>query len=331
MRVDTEPAANFEIHIMKRLPLIGEERGAALLGALVICILVMSVLVWSLQWSLSAGKSDSHLADTQRALSYADSGINAAAQRLKMPWLNSDSISSFTVSSSLNNGRYEYTVVVDSETHSLADTYATGYFYLGTGDWTDPLNGQKAQRAVVHAKIYFAGIQNLAAAVPGYLPIGGGTVVDGTLYGNDLIFKRSADGTPSRIGTALYHQSAKREDQEADPAPDYVVFNSSPTAAQHVDYPLHFPRLGLAVRRYYSDRAKASFARLNNGASLDGLVSKPGDSPDAVYFCDGDLNLGHVSAFSAQDSFLIYATGAVYIHKPVLLTVGSWVAILAEQ
>jgi hypothetical protein len=316
---------------MKPETFIGSETGAALLGALIICVLVMSVLVWYLQWSQIAGKSDTRLATTQHALSYADSGLNAASQRLKSPGLDPDNRNSFTGGASLYNGRYEYSVVMDTDTHSLSDTYATGYFYLAKGDWVDPQNGKVAERAVIHAKIYFAGIQNLVVAVPGRLPVGGGTVVDGTMYAKDLLFNRSAEGKTTRVGMSLYHQSVMDDRNQHNPAPDYVVFNSSPATAEHSEYPLHLPRLGSAFRQFYAAKAGTGSGQLANGASLDGFVGKPGDSPDAVYFCDGDLHIGKSNAFTAQESILIYATGDVYIHKPVMVNIGTWVAFLTEK
>jgi len=316
---------------MKLETLIGGEDGGALLAILIICVLVGSVLVWYLQWSQFAGKNENHLSGTQHALSYADSGIHAASQRLKTPWMNSDTGNSFTTSAPLYNGRYEYTVVLDTQTRSLADTYATGYYYLNTGESVDPTNGRAAQRAVIHAKIYFAGIQNLVAAVPGRLPIGGGSVVDGALYAKDLIFNRSIDGSPTRVGIALYNQSVLGDDKQMNPAPDYVVFYSSPAAAQHVQYPVHLPQLGPSFRTYYAARAGTGSGQLQAGASLDGLVNKPNDTPNPVYFCNGDLHIGKTNTFTAQDTFLIYATGDIYIHKPVELEVGSWVAFLTEK
>jgi len=304
-------------------------RGSALLGVIVIGVVFLSLILWYFQWSWVRGQEETRRSAGERALAYADSGLGAALENLKLPGVHP---SSWTVSGAVEDGRFEAAVQVDSTTPGLVEAFATGYYYLPKGAALDPLTERPAQRAAVRAKIFSESVATFVAAVPGRLRIGPGvTAVGAPLYAKEIIFAPGPEPVAAQLGTVLFSRSAVREDGTPDPSPSYVVFVSSPPAAQALPFPIHFPALGGALRDFYRSYATDPASRLADGAELGGRLDAPGISTPSVYFAEGDLHLGRGAPLVVTGIYTIYAVGNVYIHQSIVRAPGSWVAILTEK
>ena len=301
------------------------------MGAIVLGLIFLSLMVWYLQWSWLNGEQEAHRTANQRALSYADSGLNAAMQRLKSPEDSAPTDDIVTGSGTLTDGRYEYSLAFDTTTTNLVDAWATGYYHLPKGSQRDPATGESAQRAVLHAKIFSGSITTFLIAVPGRLRVNDGITAAGApIYARDLVFVKGPDPARVHLTSAFFARSA-RDDSGADsPAPAFAVFQSSPPAAQMLAYAPHFPRPGLGLRGYYQSHA-TDVTTLTDGSDLSGAVPREGDPSRPVYFVDGDLSIGGSQALVADDAVLIYATGQIRIHNAILHQGSGWAAILAEK
>ncbi len=291
----------------------------------------MSLVVWYLQWSWLHGEEDTHRSASQRAMTYADSGVNAALQRLKMPQPIPD-FTTYSTSAAFTEGRYDYTLTYDTTTPSLVDTWSTGYYYLPKGTQQDPLNGAPAQRAVIHAKVLAGSITQFLVAVPGRLRVGPGMIaLGGAVYARDLVFVKGPAAAYTHLSLAIYSRTAQDDTGNANPSPSYIIFDSTPAAAQMLPYPAHFPRPGLALRNYYRTKTGQPLVELTDGTDLSGPLPRAGDPPNPVYYCDGVVDLARNGPLLINAPVMLYVTGDVHIHDMIIHQGNGWLSVLCEK
>ena len=284
---------------------------------------------------MSHSKEGTHSRAVQRALEYAESGMDAAQQEIRLPGPVPEGLSQPLV-----NGGMEYSIAQDTNTPQQLDVYATGYYDLPQGAFEDPITHAHAQRAVVHARIYFDNVDKALIAVPGKLKVNPGAFVNDAVYAADLVFVKGGDAeAPTHVQSAFYSHSITREDGTADSYPSYVVFGSTPVL---LGYPLHFPRLAAPARAYYKQFASSFASQLSDGSDLDGVVPAPPLTAPAslssqsaqnvpVYYCEGDLDVGNNGVFNPSGSFIVYVTGNLRIHNSIGSNGSSWVVFLVEK
>lgn len=309
---------------------IKSERGGALVATLVLSVLLLGVLVWYLSQASLTAKLQTHEHATEYALHYAESALDLAEQALQFPHVLS-STGSFRGSHVMPHGRSAYTLTRMASINDLNDdpfkpilveVTATGYSYYEKGQVNDPDTGRRAQTAVLLSKLLFWPVGVFPLASPGRLTLSEGTsVLFGPLYARDLIFVKDSE-PPALHGVvegALFGDTITGG--ETNPS----------TTAQKISEIPHFAALGGKVRAYYEHLATNDESRLKHETKLDGRIELPRNNPFPIYYCDGDLTLGHSTPFEPASPVILYVKGNLFIQRSMLGLGNSWAAFLVEK
>jgi hypothetical protein len=300
------------------------ERGMAVLSVIIVGVIFLSLGVWFMSMSSNQVRGHVHQRHRQRALDYAESGLEAAQEFLQRPdALNFDTYASSGV---MPDGDYHYVMVRDTQ----ADTdFSSRVVITSSGSYSD-----KPAMAVIESQVDVYDIDDPLIAVPGLLKISPGfSAAGGMIYGGDLLFTKPRDSQRTDVADLFYTGTLKIEEDdheiESEDAPGYVVFHASPTHPQRLGYAPRLPTLTPAIRDYYRQQATSQYATVFGG-TLDGLKEAPAEGKP-IYFSEGDLHVGRAAWFRPQGQFVVYVQGDLILHKPVYMPQGSWVVFLVEK
>jgi hypothetical protein len=300
---------------------LSSDRGMAVVSVIILGVIFLSLGVWFMNMSSNQVKGSTHQRHRQRAMDYAESGLEAAEDFLQNP--DSLAFDTFTSSAVMPSGRFDYVIVRDTQADSLS---SARMIITSTGTF-----GSNPASAVVESQVDVFDIDEPLVAVPGALKISPGTTaMGGVIYGGDLLFGKPQGDIETQVGTVYYSGTVKTEGESSEEAPSYVVFLDSPPRVQHLGYAPRLPRLTQTVRDFYRKKAAGNFNMMPDPAALDGLVDPPGGGGQ-VYFAEGDVDVGRLATFRPQGQFIVYVQGTLTVHRSVIFPAGAWVVFLVEK
>jgi hypothetical protein len=316
---------------------INPEGGTVLIVILVISLLLIVGMQWYSRVIRQMTREEVQGIVSQRAFDLADSGVYSALHMLRTPgdanllksgtWLNgTDAGAPVDLSSATATGRYDVSLYRSMDDSSLVDAISTGYYYIPTGSYM--INGRRAHRAVVRAKIRVRYVGDFFAAIPDNLTVGYGTDISGgDIYGKSITFQAPDGISPhTKVRTAYYLNGYSPM-----PAPFVTFFSTPPVPVQLTSDPNLVSPDATMTESYRTMAGNGGL--LAKGVHLSGVFpSSPPTSPYKVYFCPGDIYLG-APGFPLQinDMVVIYATGTVYIENNITQTGGGnrWLGMIS--
>jgi len=299
--------------------------GSVLIACILIAMLILAAIVQYVAWVNQSTRADIHRIATQRALTNADSGVQAAVQFLRTPQAAQLHPGVSLTRSSIDEGTTFYLTMTRRVTDtSLVDVYATGYFQLAGGSPSP--GGMQGPQAVIYALIQLRTVGDYFAASPGALEISyGSDISSGVVYGRDLTFDSGWGDPRTVVKAASYFDSINPPNYA-----DYVTFRDPGQPLQLASEPV-LPAMDLGMRNNYLNMAGSSI--LPAGTVLAGSVNPPAGNIYNVYWSPGDITLGAVgSSCTLTGSFLVYSEGDIYIANTVnsQLNGSGWPALMAE-
>lgn len=307
------------------------EQGSALLAWIVIGLAIMAGMMWYSHYSWLDRVSTVQHISSSRALEYADSGINAARDRLTQPDLGGFLPAGTTSQIANADAQGSYYVSLDrtNADTSLVSLIATGFFYLPKGGVLDAVNGRPSQGSVVSTKLRITNTGEYLLALPHAMTIDYGVdYSNGFIYAKDLAFQFGTTLPRTRVGRTFYTNAVSLPN----PAPWVTFTQPAPydQAVQLTNKPV-FPNVGAgsSAKQYYLD-----FGTPLPGNVLNGLQTAPAGN---IFYATGDVQIANTSDVIVQGIFIVYTPGNVHIHgnitqqNPAAMPPTDWLAIIAEQ
>ncbi|HVO33264.1 MAG TPA: hypothetical protein VMU17_05055 [Elusimicrobiota bacterium] len=308
------------------------EAGTALVAVMVISVLIVSSMLWWATWNRAKARVGVQQFGTQQAKQLADSGIGVAQQWLGSPTLSVSLPPQTTapyvlMSDTTTNtmGRYEVALYRTNCDASLIEAYATGYYYVGSGPYLDPLTHQNATITVLDVKFKLLSVTQYLFAVPNNMIVDAGSNFgNGSIYGQDITFNT---GAQIALQAAYYTDKVLPSS-----APANVTFSTSCPYAQPLSYAPNFGTLTESVRNSYI--AKAVNGPLPDFAA--GGTLGPGSGNSAVYYSSGDVSIATLGTpLVVSGVYVIYTTGNIDIGNSInpqsTNPNSDWLGLLAEK
>jgi hypothetical protein len=294
---------------------------------MILSLFVLSAITLYSMYGWFRGRENTQVLTRQKALDYADAGLNDALAWLRRPDAGQQLRpgNNMILSVPRENGSSRTTLTRYDDAHRMyISADAIGYYDLSTGDATDPVTpGQpRARMASVHATILFTSVSEYVAAVNSPLHIADGSQLGtGDVYAPTLIFD----------GAATLGRAFAVDPIDLGPHPGTVHM----TGMVQLNTPLNVATIdSFSTRPLFLNRGTAPPA-----GGFSGLVPEPppdaqGRSSHVYYVPDpAGVDLGAWGAgLTVRGVYTIYAIGPIRVHGDISLAdKNSWVALVSED